>query len=59
LQNKLDPAYVSHDRVVVDGNCVTSQGPATAIEFALKLAELLFGPERAGEVGNAMLFGPD
>jgi putative intracellular protease/amidase len=57
LQGKLDPAYVSNERVVVDGNCVTSQGPATAIEFALTLVELLLGPAKAREVGSAMLFG--
>ena len=55
MRNKLDPAYASDERVVVDGNCVTSQGPATAIEFALQLAELLFGPAKATEVGVAML----
>jgi 4-methyl-5(b-hydroxyethyl)-thiazole monophosphate biosynthesis len=55
LQAKLDPAYASQERVVDDGNCVTSQGPATAIEFALKLVELLFGPGKAKEVGSAML----
>ena len=55
LQGKLDPAYTSNERVVVDGNCVTSQGPATAIEFALTLVELLFGPAKAKEVGTAML----
>jgi 4-methyl-5(b-hydroxyethyl)-thiazole monophosphate biosynthesis len=55
LRNKLDPAYASEERVVVDGRCVTSQGPATAIEFALKLVELLFGPAQAKEVGTAML----
>jgi 4-methyl-5(b-hydroxyethyl)-thiazole monophosphate biosynthesis len=57
LLGKLDPAYASQERVVVDGNCVTSQGPATAIEFALKLVELLFGPAKAKEVGSAMLAG--
>lgn len=55
FQSKLDPAHVSTEQVVVDGHCVTSQGPATAIEFALKLVELLFGPAEAQEVGNAML----
>jgi protein deglycase len=55
LQNKLDSTYLSKERVVVDGNCVTSQGPATAIEFALKLVELLFGSAKAKEVGTAML----
>ncbi|MCH8158132.1 MAG: DJ-1/PfpI family protein, partial [Nitrospinae bacterium] len=36
----------SEDRVVVDGNIVTSRGPGTAMEFALKLVELLFGKDR-------------
>jgi len=55
VRGKLDPAYASDERVVVAGNCVTSQGPGTAIEFALKLVELLFGPAKAKEVGAAML----
>ena len=55
MRNKLNPAQASNERVVVDGNCVTSQGPGTAIEFALKLVELLFGPQKAKEVGDPML----
>ena len=54
-RSQLDPAYVSNDRVVVVANCITSQGPATAIEFALKLVELLVGPDKAQEVAKAML----
>jgi 4-methyl-5(b-hydroxyethyl)-thiazole monophosphate biosynthesis len=42
-------------KVVVDGSCVTSQGPATALEFALKLVELLFGEEKSHQVAQAML----
>lgn len=42
-------------RVVVDGNCVTSRGPGTAMEFALKLAELLFGARKALEVAGEMV----
>ncbi len=42
-------------RVVVDGNCVTSRGPGTAIEFALTLVEILFGKEKADEVSAPML----
>ena len=42
-------------RVVVDGNCITSQGPGTAVEFSLKLVEILAGKEKAGEVAAAML----
>jgi 4-methyl-5(b-hydroxyethyl)-thiazole monophosphate biosynthesis len=55
FRDRLDPAYASDERVVVDGNCVTSQGPGTALEFALKLVELLFGAGKAAEVAAAML----
>jgi 4-methyl-5(b-hydroxyethyl)-thiazole monophosphate biosynthesis len=41
--------------VVVDGHCVTSQGPATAIAFGLKLVELLNGAEASRQVASAML----
>jgi 4-methyl-5(b-hydroxyethyl)-thiazole monophosphate biosynthesis len=59
FRDRLDPAYASDDRVVVDGHCVTSQGPGTAIEFALKLIELLFGVQKAHEVSDAMLVARD
>jgi 4-methyl-5(b-hydroxyethyl)-thiazole monophosphate biosynthesis len=42
-------------RVVVDGNCVTSQGPGTAIEFALQLVELLFDASKARQIAQAMV----
>ncbi|KAI6654072.1 Dihydroxyacetone kinase [Oopsacas minuta] len=45
----------AHNRVVVDQNCITSLGPATAIEFALKLVELLFGKDLSDTIGKAML----
>ena len=46
------------ERVVVDGNLVTSQGAGTAIEFALKLVELLFGHKKALEVAETMVAAP-
>ena len=57
------PGFVSHlenmdsvaSRVVVDGNCVTSRGPGTALEFALKLVELLYGEDKAREVAAPMV----
>jgi len=42
-------------RVVVDGNCITSQGPGTALEFALTLVAELFGERKRGEVGEPMV----
>jgi len=47
--------HYSHDKVVVDSNIITSQGPGTALAFALKLAEILAGPKKAQEVKAAML----
>lgn len=46
-------------QVVVDGNCITSQGVGTAIAFSLKLVELLFDYEKAKEVASAMLVSID
>ena len=45
------PSYVlmlkdqsrAQELVVIDGNCITSQAPGTAIQFSLTLAEKLFG----------------
>ena len=42
-------------RVVADGNCVTSRAPGTAMEFALKLVELLYGEQKAREIAQSML----
>jgi 4-methyl-5(b-hydroxyethyl)-thiazole monophosphate biosynthesis len=42
-------------RVVVDGPCITSRGPGTALEFTLKLIELLYDTQKAQEIGKHML----
>jgi 4-methyl-5(b-hydroxyethyl)-thiazole monophosphate biosynthesis len=39
-----------NERVVVDGTVVTSQGPGTALEFGIKLVELLVGTQKAQEL---------
>lgn len=44
-----------NQRVVADGNCITSQGPGTVLEFSLKLVEVLFGAEKSRELAKAML----
>lgn len=43
--------------VVVDGNVVTGQGPAAAIEFGLKIVEITLGKEAADSVAAGMLVG--
>lgn len=55
-QSQLGDAVLrSGDRVVRSGNIVTSQGPGTALEFALALVEDLVGADRAGELARAMV----
>ncbi|KAJ8980399.1 hypothetical protein NQ317_009393 [Molorchus minor] len=41
--------------VVVDGNIITSRGPGTAFDFALKIVDKIVGKEKASEVAKAML----
>jgi 4-methyl-5(b-hydroxyethyl)-thiazole monophosphate biosynthesis len=43
-------AQFSEDRVVVDRNLITSRTPGTAMEFALKLVEVLAGKEKMLQV---------
>lgn len=43
------------DMVVVDGNIITSRGPATALPFALKLVEKLVGEKIADKIGKDTL----
>jgi 4-methyl-5(b-hydroxyethyl)-thiazole monophosphate biosynthesis len=43
------------DPVVVDGTVVTSQGPGTALDFAITLAELLAGEQKARELKQALV----
>ena len=53
LEDKLP--HPVKDRVAVDGNVVTSQGPGTAIAFALELVRQLFDEERRKATSGPML----
>jgi 4-methyl-5(b-hydroxyethyl)-thiazole monophosphate biosynthesis len=44
------------DTVAIDGNIITSRGPATALPFALAVVEKLSGPETKERVKKATLF---
>ena len=48
------PAILEKERVVVDGNIVTSRGAGTALDFGLKLVELLVSPAKAQEVATSI-----
>ena len=45
----------SATRAVVNGNVITSQGPGTSLEFALKIVEKLCGKEAADKVEGGLL----
>ncbi|MEJ5258852.1 MAG: DJ-1 family glyoxalase III [Anaerohalosphaeraceae bacterium] len=53
MQDKLPSAQSAP--VVVDKTCITSQGPGTAIPFALELVSRLHGRNAAEKVAAAML----
>lgn len=48
------PRYVDAP-VVVDGHCITSQGPGTALAFSLKLVELMQGEDKARKIAESMI----
>lgn len=41
--------------VVRDGNIITANGPASAMAFALAIAQAAFGEEKAREIGTGLL----
>lgn len=53
--DRLDADRRSDSAVVIDGNCATSQGPGTAMAFALELVALLYGQAKAEEVAAPMV----
>ncbi|CNH80253.1 DJ-1 family protein [Yersinia aldovae] len=60
LKDKIDPTKWMNQRVVYDRrvNLVTSQGPGTSIDFALKIVFLLLGREKAAEVAWQLVLPP-
>ncbi len=55
VRGELKGVKISEERVVIDGNIVTSQGPGTAIEFAFSLVSMLFGEKKVEEVNTGVL----
>ncbi|KNA15229.1 hypothetical protein SOVF_100140 [Spinacia oleracea] len=56
LCNKLSDESEVENRVVVDGNLITSRGPGTTMEFALAIVEKFFGRQQAIELAKVMVF---
>lgn len=56
MEAELQCAEVSYDNVVVDGNFITSRGLGTAIDFGLKLVEILKGKELADAIATKIVY---
>jgi 4-methyl-5(b-hydroxyethyl)-thiazole monophosphate biosynthesis len=48
------PALLTDERVVTDGNIITSRGAGTAVEFGLHLVALLMSPAKSAEISKAI-----
>jgi DJ-1 family protein len=56
ISNALKAHYeYQQDRVVVDGNLITSRGPGTAMEFALQIVQSVLGAEAKAKVQAPMI----
>ena len=49
------PQSLTNERVVEDGNLITSRGAATAVDFGLALVRRLFGEEKLAEVSKGVM----
>ena len=49
-------AILSKSKVVVDGNIITSRGAGTAIDFSLKLIEILKGSVEAEKISDMIVY---
>ncbi len=60
LKDKISPSKWSDRRVMHDPrvNLLTSQGPGSAMEFTLKLIELLLGRPKAAEIAAQLVMSP-
>lgn len=56
FETKLNGAIVCATKVAVDGNVVTAKGMGTAIDFSLKLIELLVNKETADEISHGIIY---
>ena len=54
-QMKRGPHHFSEDRVVVDGNLITSRSPGTAFEWALVIVRNMLGEEKRKELAVSLL----
>lgn len=56
FEKELEGALVSENPVVADGNIVTSRGAGTAVNFGLKLIEVLDSKDLSEQIKSSILF---
>lgn len=56
MEDGLVGAEVKYDNVVTDGNITTSRGLGTAIDFSLRLIEILLDKDTADKIGHAVVY---
>ncbi len=49
-EEELGAEHVLHDPVCVSGKIITARGAGVAVEFALKLVEVLYGKQKSQEI---------
>ena len=59
FEEKINPkGYDDSKEVVIDGDVMTSKGPATAMEFALQIVKLLCNNNRSNQIKQELLYKP-
>lgn len=56
FESYLEGAKVKDEKVVVDGKFITSRGPGVALDFSLKLVEILKGKELSDKLSKDMIY---
>ena len=56
VEDEMEDVVLTETAVVVDENIITSQGVGTAIDFGLKLIEILDSEEKAKEIADSIVF---
>ena len=56
MESEIEDVYLTGAPVATDENIITSQGVGTAIDFALKLIEVLISEEKAVEIADSIVY---
>lgn len=56
MEDGLNCKETGYENVIVDGNVITSRGLGTAIDFGLKLVELLYDADIANQLAHKIVY---